>query len=475
MGFVTEYIAPVKIFATHGKIENINNLLIKRDLQICVEESEVCTVNGKGFIVFDFGMEYNGGARILTHVTSKSAVKVRLRFGESVAETYTEVGEKGACNDHSLRDFETMLTSYSDMTFGQTGFRFLRIDFLEDVSLTLKNVYCAYTHRVFPEAIPFASGDSRIENIYSVAKRTIELCCQTYLWDGIKRDRLVWIGDTHPEMLALTSLYSRAPIVEEALDITARQFPLGTWMNNIPMYSAWWVIIIADYCAITGTFDLVDRYRDYVEGIIAQCDDCVKDNGELDFPYYFVDWPTHEQPDELAGCRALFTIMVNKALEIEKSAKLDTTRVKSLKAKLEKMPIEVKTSKQVIALKYLATGKITEEERQTILAGGAKGMSTFMSYYIVKTVAEIHSPEYAIQMMKDYYGAMLDKGATTFFEDFDMDWVENSNCLYELPKEGQRDIHGDFGKYCYIGFRHSFCHGWSAGVIKFLYEYCNEK
>ena len=33
-----------------------------------------------------------------------------------------------------------------------------------------------------------------------------------------------------------------------------------------------------------------------------------------------------------------------------------------------------------------------------------------------------------------------------------------------------KDIHGDFGKFCYASFRHSFCHGWSAGVIPYLME-----
>ena len=35
-------------------------------------------------------------------------------------------------------------------------------------------------------------------------------------------------------------------------------------------------------------------------------------------------------------------------------------------------------------------------------------------------------------------------------------------------RERQTDIHGDFGKYCYVGYRHSLCHGWWAGVIPFL-------
>ncbi len=28
---------------------------------------------------------------------------------------------------------------------------------------------------------------------------------------------------------------------------------------------------------------------------------------------------------------------------------------------------------------------------------------------------------------------------------------------------GKKDIHGDYGEFCYKGFRHSLCHGWSAG------------
>jgi hypothetical protein len=96
-------------------------------------------------------------------------------------------------------------------------------------------------------------------------------------------------------------------------------------------------------------------------------------------------------------------------------------------------------------------------------------MSTFMSYYILKAVASFDR-DAAVSMMKEYYGAMLDKGATTFWEDFDLAWVEGSGRIDEFPKNGEKDIHGDYGDYCYVGFRHSLCHGWSAGVIAFMKE-----
>ena len=94
-----------------------------------------------------------------------------------------------------------------------------------------------------------------------------------------------------------------------------------------------------------------------------------------------------------------------------------------------------------------------------------------MSYYILKAVASFNKAK-AVEMLKEYYGAMLDKGATTFWEDFDIKWAENSCRIDEFPKTNEKEIHGDFGAYCYKGFRHSLCHGWSGGVIRLIKEYC---
>ena len=75
---------------------------------------------------------------------------------------------------------------------------------------------------------------------------------------------------------------------------------------------------------------------------------------------------------------------------------------------------------------------------------------------------------YAI--IKEYFGGMLSRGATSFWEDFDVAWLEGSGRIDEFPEEGQKDIHGDFGAFCYIGFRHSLCHGWASGVLAFIIE-----
>ncbi len=469
---ITEFVLPQRIIHTEGDISHVETLLVQKELQICLIEPNVSSVRGKGYIIFDFGMEYSGGVRILAHHVSHSTSRIRLRFGESLTECCAEIGEKGACNDHSIRDFTVMLTSYSDMTFGQTGFRFLRIDFLDDAVVTLKNVYCAYTHRVFPKPNDFFSKDKRIEDIFQTAKHTVELCCQNYLWDGIKRDRLVWIGDMHPEMLALTALYGKSQIVEDALEVSIRQYPLTEWMNTMPMYSVWLLIAMADYFKYNPQF--VKEHQEYLNKTFEHISLFIDEDGHISLPSLFVDWPTHHQEDELAGCRALLLVMANKCKILFESFGIKIDPVDQLRKRLMMVPITVQCSKQVLALKYWAVGNLSDDEISRLIDGGANGMSTFMSYYILKAVAETSSTDRAISMMCDYYGAMLDKGATTFFEDFDMAWIDNSCRIDEFPKPGQKDIHGDYGKYCYTGFRHSLCHGWSSGVINFLYEYCNQ-
>ena len=42
----------------------------------------------------------------------------------------------------------------------------------------------------------------------------------------------------------------------------------------------------------------------------------------------------------------------------------------------------------------------------------------------------------ALRDIREYWGAMLDLVATTFFEDFNLDWVENSAPIDEVVPEG---------------------------------------
>jgi hypothetical protein len=98
---------------------------------------------------------------------------------------------------------------------------------------------------------------------------------------------------------------------------------------------------------------------------------------------------------------------------------------------------------------------------EVLKVGGAKKFSTFYGYYMLEAMAKAGK----------YKEAMLDLGATTFWEDFNIEWLPNASRIDELVPEGKVDIHGDFGAYCYVGHRHSFAHGWASGPTSWLSEH----
>ena len=106
-----------------------------------------------------------------------------------------------------------------------------------------------------------------------------------------------------------------------------------------------------------------------------------------------------------------------------------------------------------------------------LMQGGAKGMSTFMGYYILSARAKAGDYEGCLSCIREYWGGMLALGATTFWEDFDVEWMKNAGRIDELPEDGKVDVHATYGDHCYIGYRHSLCHGWAAGVTPWLSEY----
>lgn len=97
-------------------------------------------------------------------------------------------------------------------------------------------------------------------------------------------------------------------------------------------------------------------------------------------------------------------------------------------------------------------------------------MLTFYGYYMFKARALAGDYQGAIDNIREYWGAMLDLGATTFWEDFDIEWMKDAGRIDQLPSPGKIDIHSTYGNYCYKGFRHSFCHGWASGPTSWLSE-----
>ena len=471
-----QYVYSKKIIAMQG-FDGVENFHKEKSFQIGLNERDLTIARGKGYVIFDFGKELSGGVRILTFLV-KGCQKLRLRFGESVGETCAEIGEKNATNDHSLRDFCVELQNYSDMTFGQTGFRFLRMDTLgDDTEISFKAVVAAVDTDEREQTGSFVCDDEQINCIFDTAAYTLRLCLQNgYIWDGVKRDRLVWIGDLYPEMRAAQCLFGDVPEVRNCLQFAMDENPLPNWMNGYHTYSIWWLMILCDDYAANGNKELYAKFLPYVKGLIEQIAPYVLENGETSFGNDFIDWQScgddeegQRERERKTGAYYLTKIALNKAVGFLRAFEEDTTLCEALLKRQDRYAPHAKSLKQIAGL-GVWSGDVSEENKKILLEGGAKGLSTFMSYPILTGIAECGEYAKALDVMKEYYGGMLSVGATTFWEDFDLAWLKGAGRIDEMPTLDKKDIHGDYGAYCYQGYRHSLCHGWSAGVIAYLME-----
>ena len=94
------------VMQSEAGVEGAENLL-KPGLgqSVLGRPKPVCVMKSGGSIVLDFGVELQGGIEVFTGIMpSKEPVPVRVRFGESVSEVMVRVGEKGATNDHAIRE-----------------------------------------------------------------------------------------------------------------------------------------------------------------------------------------------------------------------------------------------------------------------------------------------------------------------------------------------------------------------------------
>ncbi len=427
-------------------------------------------------ILLDFGKELTGGIQIVINSKSKNA-KLRIRFGESVSEAMSNIGEKNATNDHALRDFETSLTNLSTLELGTSGFRFVRIDKLDTIGVVnIREISAIQVIRDIPYKGTFHSNNERLNKIWEVGAYTVHLNMQEYLLDGIKRDRLVWMGDMNPEIMTINSVFGDNNVVPKSMDFCKEAFPVPRYMNNIPSYSIWWIISQRDYYRYQGNLAYLKEQKTYLFDLLNFLMAKVDNTGsETLGGNRFIDWPNVEnQPGVHAGLQALMYTGMEVGAELctylnepEMAEKCKATALK-LKQHVPS-PNNSKYAAALMDLSEIAPNRNFYKE--VLVEKPTENLSTFMGYYVLKSFAKAGDYQIGMNIIKDFWGGMLDMGATTFWEDFDIKWMENAAPIDQLVPAGKKDIHGDFGGFAYKKFRHSLAHGWASGPTAWLSQY----
>jgi alpha-L-rhamnosidase len=484
---VREYLSPVKILWQSDEksqtILNSESLLKPGNGQADLVGKDLCTLVGNrdkpSAILLDFGKELHGGLEIVTGIfEGKDPIHVRICLGESVSEAMSRVGGSStATNDHAMRDFELALPWLGKIEIGNSGFRFARIDLLDtDRTLKLKEIRAISVYRDIPCLGSFKSSDERLNRIWKTGAYTVHLNMQEYLWDGIKRDRLVWVGDMHPEVMTILSVFGYNEVVPKSLDLIREITDLPAWMNGISSYSMWWILIQHQWYMNNGDQAYLEKHSDYIFDLLALLKSKIGEDGQEQLDgNRFLDWPTSPNKEAIhAGLQSMMTMTFNAGAEIadilgnqDLAAEYRST-VELLKKHVPD-PNGNKSGGALLVLSGLANaGKMNED---LLAVDPTSGVSTFYGYYVLLARAAAGDYQGAMDVIREYWGGMLDLGATTFWEDFDLSWTRNAGRIDELTPSGKIDVHASYGDYCYVGLRHSYCHGWASGPTAWMSQH----
>ena len=474
--FVTEYLTPVRVMQAIGPVEDVQYLLQPYEGQVSTSEDEVVMLHEGASILLDFGKEIQGGIQIVRTIDgSHQAARFRLCLGESVTEALSSVDAPGttATNDHSARDVEISVPWLGSMEYGNSGFRFARLDLLDadGEAVGLVTVRAISRLRNIPYLGSFRCSDERLNQIWQTGAYTVHLCMQDYLWDGVKRDRLVWMGDMHPEVMTANTVFGNQAVIRKSLDYVRDNTPANDWMNGICSYSLWWIIIQHHLYQWYGDQAYLQEQYIYLAALLNHVMEQMNGTREAFPEGRFIDWPSNDQPAVIhAGLQALSV----RALEAgaEMAGWLGDSALKekclSVSRELRQYVPDMVGNSQAAALLSLSGMVGAAEASAIILQNGPEAFTSFMGYYLLEALALSGHYAEAMQLMSEYWGRMLDLGATTFWEDFNYRDAKNAARIDEVVPEGRFDIHADGGAWCYVGLRHSFCHGWASGPTAWL-------
>ena len=419
-------------------------------------------------LILDLGRETCGRLEIASD--SSDVAKVRIRYGESLQEALLEpfYGEN-----------EIILPSRVTVYGPKSGFRYVQIKFvsgppvLNFKRLAVDEIYYPMGFRGF-----FNSSDALVNSIWATGARTAQLTMQEGIWDGIKRDRLKWSGDLFVSGRVIQSLFGEPVIIPQTLKFLTEKGlgPRGD-INNIPGYSAFWVMTLADYFRHSGDLIFLFDQKTELLAVLKSITSSIDSRGTVTFDpsvFPFVDWSRDLFTDTAETRKATQFVFFKAFLEgawlldqLGDPRDADEARnwANTLRSASESLLLESSNTygprwqTNSMAIFSGVTNSVQEEAiLQNVLSVPSQDEVTpYYNYFVVTAMAQAGRRQQALDWIRKYWGGMLAEGATTFWEAYDLNW----------PKE---NFHSFLKADRTQGFYVSLCHGWSSGAAAWLVE-----
>lgn len=438
-------------------------------------QSAVRVTKSKASWLIDFGKETFGFIKL--HGVRGNG-KLTLYYGESREEALSKEGavtlDRLLVRNNLKRDSTMPLSK---------AFRYVNVEM--DPSVNIDSISMLYEYADVKEKGDFKCSDDLINRIYDVSKYTLHLNTREFFIDGIKRDRWVWSGDAYQSYLMNYYLYFDNPTVERTLLALRGKDPVTSHINTIMDYTFYWFLGIYDYYLYTGDKTFIRQFYPRMQSLMEYVLGRRNSNGLLQgLPgdWIFIDWAAGLSKkgevsfEQMLFARSLETMalcadIVKDQEGKEKYIKLSNELKQKLfalywdpsKHALVHSRVDGKPTENVtryanmfgIFFNYFNDQQKQEVKQHVLLNDSIQKITTpYMRFYELEALCAMGEQNYVLNEMKNYWGGMLNLGATTFWEE------------YNPAKKGAEHyaMYGrEFGK--------SLCHAWGASPIYLLGKY----
>lgn len=426
-------------------------------------------------VIVDYGKETFG---FVTLHGLRGKGKLSLYYGESLEEAMATE----ACE--TLDHLEITEADAGEFTLPESrAFRYVQIQ--HDEQIQFDSVSMQYEYLPLDYRGAFRCSDERLNEIWDVSAYTLHLNTREFFLDGIKRDRWIWSGDAYQSYLMNYYLFFDSPSVTRTLVALRGKDPVSSHINTIMDYSLYWFVGIYDYYLYTGDAKFIRQYYPRMVSLMDFCLSRRNENGMMEgLPgdWIFIDWADGLSKqgevsfEQLLLCRSLETMALSAEIagDPEGAAKYRQL-AGELKAKLfdvfwsdekhaflhnrvdGKLAGDVTryTNMFAIFFDYLDGEKEQAIKEHVLLNDQVQKITTpYMRFYELEALCALGEQAFVLDEIRDYWGGMLDLGATSFWEKYD-------------PEEEGTEHYAMYGR----PFGKSLCHAWGASPIYLFGKY----
>ncbi|MCR5294608.1 MAG: alpha-L-rhamnosidase [Lachnospiraceae bacterium] len=333
-----------------------------------------------------------------------------------------------------------------------------------------------------PVMASFSSDDERINRIWETAAATFRLGSGIFFTDGIKRDRWIWAQDAYLSIFINAYFFADPDIDRRTLTALRGNDPVTSHINSIADNSMLWILGMAEHVRLYKDLGFLKEMFPKMDSMAVFL---LKQTDEKGFftgrpgDWLFIDQAELDKKGVFAAEEMLFALCMKKMAECAALLQKDD-EYEFYKGRWDELQLLINRYfwdyHQGAYIDSFSSGRRFVSRQSNLLAlhcgiadSAQQAMifknvisnpeippvrsSTFI-FYELDALGKAGRIDELTDRMLAYWGGMLDRGASLFWEDFDLN----------VPEDEQYDRNGErFGK--------SLCHTLSASPLYFISRY----